>query len=86
MTPAMALETERRLHDGLLRALTSDPDMSEDEKAYHRAWSDMAWTYGENTPFEAAMQAYDQGDLETMKEALSDDRKLSELARMAYPQ
>ena len=83
MSLEIALSTERRLHDGLVRALTAAPSLSEAEREYRRAWFDMVWIYGESTPFEVAVQAHGRGDHETMDRALSDDRALSALARKA---
>ena len=78
-----AYATERRLHDGLLKALTSDPDMTEAEKEYHEFCAYISWEYGEMTPKEMAEDARRWGTDDVAEEALRDAERLTELAEKA---
>ena len=78
-----AYATERRLHDGRVEALTSDPEMSEAEKEYHRFFCKIIWEYGEMGPEEMAEDARRWGTHDVAEAALRDAEKLADLGRKA---
>ena len=81
----LALDAERRLHDGLADALLGSPDLSPTQRRYRQTRLDMRWTCGESSPFEITMAARTEGDAAIMRRALDDAKTLADLRREAYP-
>ena len=83
MNLKQARATERRYHDAVADATLRVLVTTQAEREYYEAELEIAWLYGEQTPFQAACEARRAGDERSWRRALADDRHLHTLAEAA---
>ena len=79
-----ARASEERLHRSIRDAVMPVLGTTPEKAAYVEASLDAFREYGELTPFEMAMRAWDAGDMKLYEACQADRRRLAALARAAY--
>ncbi len=79
-----ARESEARLHRSIRDAVIPVLGTTPERAAYVEASLDMFREYGELTPFEMAMRAWEVGDMKLYEACQADRKRLATLARAAY--
>ena len=79
-----ARESEARLHRSIRAAVMPVLGTTPERAAYVEASLDMFREYGELTPFEMAMRAWEAGDMKLYGACQADRKRLAALARAAY--
>ena len=79
-----ARASEARLHRSIRDAVMPVLGTTAEKAAYVEASLDMLREYGELTPFEMAMRAWDAGDMKLYEACQADRKRLATLARAAY--
>ena len=75
---------EARLHRSVRDAVMPVLGTAPEKAAYVEAALDMSREYGELTPFEMAMRAWEAGDMKLYEACQADRKRLARLARAAY--
>lgn len=74
------MRLRRSVEDAVMPVLGTTPA----RRAWLEASFEVLWEYGELSPFEAAMNAWEDGDMDLYEAALADDARLTELAEAAW--
>ena len=81
---AKAGASEARLHRSIRDAVMPVLGTTPEKAAYAEASLDMLREYGETTPFEMAVRAWEAGDMKLYEACRADRKRLAALARAAY--
>ena len=72
-----------RLHNSVKEAALEHLGTTEASRAYCEAYFEVLWDYGEHTLLEHAISALASGNLEGVRRALADERRLNQLGELA---
>ena len=78
-----ARASEARLHGSLEDAVMPVLGTSAAKRTWVKASFDLLWDYGEFSPFEVALDAWKEGDMELYEAALADDAWFTEIEEAA---